>query len=67
MAVSAAQLPSRNYIPQNQGGQSSYQSYQGSQSALGGGGAGNRRPQQDAEKNAATLKQDQAASEDGSK
>ncbi|KAJ8717641.1 hypothetical protein PYW07_005571 [Mythimna separata] len=70
-AISAAQAPSRNYIPQSQGalgGQSGYQNYQGSQSGFGGGagGGGNRRPQQDAEKNAATLKQDQGASEDGS-
>ncbi|CAH1640097.1 unnamed protein product [Spodoptera littoralis] len=71
-ALGAAQVPSRNYIPQSQGhgGQGGFQSYQGSQIDpgfnLGGAGGGNRRPQQDAEKNAATLKQDQDVSEDGS-
>lgn len=68
----SAQLPSRNYIPQSQGvhgGQGSYQSFQGSQSSFsGGGGLGDtgNRPQQAIEKNAATLKQEQEANEDGS-
>ncbi|XP_049876683.1 pupal cuticle protein 27-like [Pectinophora gossypiella] len=77
--TSAAQLPSRNYLPQNQGSntqggfQQSFQqsqSFQSSQSSgiLGGGGSGdngNRRPQQQAEKNAAIVKQDQEANENG--
>ncbi|XP_047031316.1 pupal cuticle protein 27-like [Helicoverpa zea] len=64
-AVSAAQIPSRSYIPQSQGGYGGQGGYQGS-SFGGSGGDGNRRPQQDAEKNAATLKQDQDVGEDGS-
>ncbi|CAB3229134.1 unnamed protein product [Arctia plantaginis] len=58
---SAAELPSRNYIPPGvQGGQGNYH--------VGGSGAGhtgNRRPQQDAEKNAAIIKQEQVISENG--
>lgn len=81
---SAALLPSRNYIPQNQGGSQSHAGqYQGgsesgqykgsggfggSGGGFGGsGGTGNNRPQQQQEKNAAILKQDQAVDEKGSK
>lgn len=81
---SAAQLPSRSYIPQAQGGsgqggfpgqggqggfpgQGGQGGFPGGHIGGGGGGNGNHRPQQETEKNAATLKQDQAISEDGSK
>lgn len=60
---SAGLLPSRNYIPQAvQGGQGNYH--------VGGSGVGdtgNRRPQQEAEKNAAIIKQEQVISDNGSK
>lgn len=64
MAVSsAAQLPSNTYIPQEQSpeGHSQGQQYPSS------GDSGNLRPQQDADKNAGILKQEQEISENGSK
>ncbi|KAI5640171.1 insect cuticle protein domain-containing protein [Phthorimaea operculella] len=72
-AASAAQLPSRSYLPQAQGGTSSFQqsqSFQSSQSSsfvgsAGSGDTGNRRPQQEAEKNAVAVKQEQEVSENG--
>ncbi|KAJ0174321.1 hypothetical protein K1T71_010467 [Dendrolimus kikuchii] len=69
--TSSAQLPSRNYIPQAQGSFGQSQSYQESQSTghTGGGGGSldnaNRRPQQDADKHAEVLKQEQEISETG--
>ncbi|KOB72941.1 putative cuticle protein [Operophtera brumata] len=79
---SAAQLPSRTYIPQNQGGGQGGQYQGGSEGGQfkgsggfsggsgggfgGSGGTGNNRPQQQQEKNAAILKLDQAIDESGS-
>ncbi|KAJ2948708.1 hypothetical protein O0L34_g7964 [Tuta absoluta] len=72
-AASAAQLPSRNYLPQAQGVSSSFQqsqSFQSSQSSsfagsAGSGDSGNRRPQQEVEKNAVAVQQAQEVNENG--
>ncbi|XP_073953663.1 uncharacterized protein [Choristoneura fumiferana] len=69
---SAAQLP-RTYLPsqgsQNSGFQQnqfhSSSSSSSSQGSISGGGTGNRRPQQEAEKNADILKQDTEVGETG--
>ncbi|NP_001166732.1 cuticular protein RR-1 motif 16 precursor [Bombyx mori] len=60
---SAAQLPSRNYIPPSQGGQESAGHPEHGTGIHGD--TGNRRPQQDAEKNSAILKQEQEITENG--
>ncbi|RVE52999.1 hypothetical protein evm_002297 [Chilo suppressalis] len=63
--------PSNTYLPQNQGGSSGQGGYQQGQFGQGGSGFGgsgsngNRRPQQEAEKNAAILKQDQDINDNG--
>ncbi|CAH2042033.1 unnamed protein product, partial [Iphiclides podalirius] len=71
----AAKLPSSNYLPPNQGGSSASNSYlppnqggalgQGSAAGGGSGGNGNRRPQQEAEKNAQIIQQSQDINESG--
>ncbi|XP_030030112.2 pupal cuticle protein 27 [Manduca sexta] len=58
--TSAAELPSRNYIPQDQGPGP----YPGPHGGIGGD-TGNRRPQQDAEKNSNVVKQEQEISDSG--
>lgn len=73
VALSSAALLPRTYLP-SQGSQNSgfqhneFHSSSGSSSSQGshsGGGTGNRRPQQEAEKNADILKQDTEVGEAG--
>ncbi|KAL0820691.1 hypothetical protein ABMA28_006522 [Loxostege sticticalis] len=68
--ASAAQLPSNTYLPQNHGTtQRPSNTYlpqnQGGYQQGGGSRGGNTRPQQEIEKNAAILKQDQEINENG--
>lgn len=63
-ASKAALLPSRSYLPSSQGSQSSSIN-SGFIQTSGSSGAVNTRPQQEVEKNAAILKQDQDVTETG--
>ncbi|XP_068620637.1 pupal cuticle protein 27-like [Battus philenor] len=70
--ASAAKLPSKNYLPPNQGVSSPTNSYlppgqggAGFGAGVGYGDTGNKRPQQAAEKNAEILQQDQEIDENG--